>query len=54
MNTSDKNILDGESVFNIPVLFGDDFTYYNSSHNFQYINELAKLLKKYGESRYGP
>jgi hypothetical protein len=34
-------------VFHIPALFGDDFAYTNSSHNFLFINQLIKVLERY-------
>jgi hypothetical protein len=37
----------------MPVLFGDDFTYYNATHNFIFIDLLSELLTKHSKERYG-
>lgn len=53
LQTTDLHSTDDTTRFHIPALFGDDFAYTNATHNFAYINKLAKLLKAHSAERFG-
>lgn len=53
LNTTDLHSSEDDRVFHVPALFGDDFAYMNSSHNFLYIDVLNELLRIHSKERYG-
>ncbi len=44
MNTTDYHATETDTMFHIPALFGDDFAYTNSTHNFMFIDLIAQML----------
>lgn len=53
MNTADLHTKENQKVFHIPAMFGDDFAYTNAHETFNYIDTLAKKLKRKSKERYG-
>lgn len=53
LNTTDSHSFSDDTVFHVPALFGDDFAYKNSTHNFLFIDVLGEVLKRHSKQRYG-